>query len=410
MTEFVWGAATDVGRIRRANQDRHLVEDGMFVVADGMGGHSGGEIASEVTIDALRDAGVISTLDELIDRVQAANEAVVSRARREPALRGMGTTVSLLADLVRAGPHRLGIANVGDSRLYRLTDDGLYQHTVDHSLVEALVRDGRLSRAEAANHPQRNIVTRAIGIDEKVLVDAWELVPVTGDRYVICSDGLFGEIGAPEISEVLGTVADPQEAAEDLVSRACAAGGRDNVTVVVVDIVRADSVDDVPDDRVTDTRKALPDGILEGHHISDPPAADADGPNPGDPNADDPNPDDPSPDDIVLPPVAKVFTWRLAAFVVAVLMVLVALVGSLAVYARSAYYVGVEGQEIVIYQGRPGGVLWFDATLEERSGLLVDALEPHDAELVVDGLEFDNLEDAEAHVEDLRERLSPKTP
>jgi protein phosphatase len=400
MTEFVWGAATDVGRVRRANQDHHLVEDGMFVVADGMGGHSGGEIASEVTVDSLREAGVISTLDELIDGVQEANAAVVARARREPALRGMGTTVSLLADLVRAGPHRLGIANVGDSRVYRVTDDGLHQHTVDHSLVEALVRDGRLSRAEAANHPQRNIVTRALGIDEKVLVDAWELVPVTGDRYVICSDGLFGEIGAPEISEVLSTVEDPQQAAEDLVSRACAAGGRDNVTVVVVDIARADSVDDVPDDRVSDTRKALPDGIFEGHHISDPPAAEAD----------EANLDDPNPDDIVLPPIGKVLTWRLAAFVVAVLMVLVALVGSLAVYARSTYYVGVDGQEIVIYQGRPGGVLWFDATLEERSGLLVDALEPHDAELVLDGLEFDNLEDAEAHIEDLREQLSPETP
>ncbi len=405
MTEFVWGAATDVGRVRRANQDRHLVEDGMFVVADGMGGHSGGEIASEVTVDSLRGSGVISTLDELIDRVQEANAAVVARARREPALRGMGTTVSLLAELVRAGPHRLGIANVGDSRLYRLTADGLHQHTVDHSLVEALVRDGRLSRAEAANHPQRNIVTRALGIDEKVLVDAWELVPVAGDRYVICSDGLFGEIGAPEICEVLSTVEDPQSAAEDLVSRACAAGGRDNVTVVVVDIAQADSVDDVPDDRVTDTRKALPDGIFEGHHVADPPAADAD-----DANPDYPNPDDPNPDDIVLPPVGKVFTWRLAAFVVAVLMVLVALVGSLAVYARSTYYVGVEGQEIVIYQGRPGGVLWFDATLETRSGLLVGALEPHDAELVLDGLEFDNLEDAEAHIEDLREQLSPETP
>ena len=324
MTEFGWGAATDVGRIRKANQDHHLIEDGMFVVADGMGGHSGGEIASEVTVDALRDVGVISTLDELIDRVQDANAKVVARARQEPALRGMGTTVCLLADLVRAGPHRLGIANVGDSRLYRLVDGGLHQHTVDHSLVEALVRDGRLSRAEAASHPQRNIVTRAVGIDEKVLVDAWELVPVTGDRYIICSDGLFGEIGAPEISEVLETVADPQVAAEDLVSRACAAGGRDNVTVVIVDITRADSVDDVPDDRVTDTRKALPEGILEGHHISDDlPGSDAGS-----------NPDDPNPDDIVLPPVTKVLTWRLGAFVVVVLMVMVTLFGSLWTYAR----------------------------------------------------------------------------
>jgi len=397
MTEFAWGAATDVGRVRRANQDHHLTKDGMFVVADGMGGHSGGEIAAEVTVDALRDIGPISTLDELIDRVQNANAEVVARAREDPVLSGMGTTVSLLADLGRDGLHRLGIANVGDSRLYRLTEDDLHQHTVDHSLVESLVREGRLSRAEAVNHPQRNIVTRALGIDEKVVVDAWELVPVTGDRYVICSDGLYGEIGEKEISEVLRTVVDPQEAAEDLVSRACAAGGRDNVTVVVVDIESADPVDDVPGDRVTDTRKGLPDGILDGRSTTN------DVPDPG-------HGPDPNPDDIVLAPLTKVFTWRRVVFVVVVLMVLVALVGSLAVYARSAYYVGTDGQEIVIYQGRPGGVLWFDATLTERSGLLVGALEARDVELVVDGLEFDDLKDAEAHVEVLREQLSPETP
>ncbi|MDC0359581.1 protein phosphatase 2C domain-containing protein, partial [Acidimicrobiales bacterium] len=172
MTEFAWGAATDVGRVRQANQDHHLTKDGMFVVADGMGGHSGGEIAAEVTVDALRDIGPISTLDELIDRVQNANAEVVARAREDPVLRGMGTTVSLLADLVRDDLHHLGIANVGDSRVYRLTESDLHQHTVDHSLVESLVRDGRLSRAEAVNHPQRNIITRALGIDEKVLVDA----------------------------------------------------------------------------------------------------------------------------------------------------------------------------------------------------------------------------------------------
>lgn len=402
MTEFAWGSATDVGRVRRANQDHHLIEDGMFVVADGMGGHSGGEIASEVTVDALRDLGEISTLDELIGRVQDANSKVVERAAEEPALRGMGTTVSLLTGLVGGGAHRLGVANVGDSRLYRVTGDGLHQHTVDHSLVESFVREGRLSRAEAANHPQRNIVTRALGIDDKVLVDAWELVPVAGDRYVLCSDGLFGEIGEPEIYEVLSTVSNPQEAAEDLVSRACAAGGRDNVTVVIVDIESADSVDEVPDDRVIDTRKALPGVALDGQTVP------GDLSDTGDDS--DSNPDDPNLDEIVLKPVIRVLTWRLVAAVIVVAMVLVALLGSLAVYARSAYYVGIDGQEIVIYQGRPGGVLWFDATLAERSGLLVDALDSSDAELVIDGLEFDDLKDAEAHIEVLREQLSSDTP
>ncbi|MEM8709123.1 MAG: PP2C family serine/threonine-protein phosphatase, partial [Actinomycetota bacterium] len=257
MTAFAYGAATDVGRVRSSNQDRFFVGDSVFVVADGMGGHSGGEIASEIAVTVLEDADTVGTIDDLIGRVQEANSGIVDRAKEQPELKGMGTTVTMLADIKRAGPNRLGVANVGDSRLYRVTDSGLHQHTEDHSLVEALVRDGRLTRAEAAVHPQRNIVTRALGIDEKVLVDAWELIPVVGDRYVLCSDGLFGEI-----HEVLQFTSSPQDAADELVKRARDAGGRDNITVVVVDVVEADTFDDMPDDRVTDVRKALPDGVL----------------------------------------------------------------------------------------------------------------------------------------------------
>ncbi len=396
MTTFAVGAATDVGRVRRNNQDHYLVSDPVFVLADGMGGHSGGEIASEIAVTTMAKAEHVASIDELIGWVQEANEQIVARTHTEPALRGMGTTVCALVGLSNAGPHRIGIANVGDSRLYRLTEEGLHQHTEDHSLVEALVRDGRLTRAEAANHPQRNIVTRALGIDEKVLVDAWELVPITGDRYVLCSDGLFGEIGTQEIHEVLASTDSPQAAADDLVSRACAAGGRDNVTVVIVDIAEADSVDDPPEDRVTDTRKALPDGVL---HIERPTAAD-------DPIIE----GDPHPDEIRVGTPVPFLTWRLAAFITAVVVVLAVLFTSITIYARSAYFVGVEGENVVIYKGRPGGVLWFDPTLEADVGISVAELDPGDLEAVSDGQEFDSLDEARRYATELTKRAGSADP
>jgi len=248
--------------VRDSNQDRLLVDDPVFAVADGMGGHSGGEIAAAIAVDVLAPTQAVATIDDLIERVQDANLEIVERARREPGLRGMGTTVCILTDLGGDGPDRLGVANVGDSRLYRVTDAGLYRHTEDHSLVESLIREGRLTREEARVHPQRNIVTRALGIDERVLVDAWELVPVAGDRYLLCSDGLFGEVSAADIHDVLTGTESAQAAADRLVEHACVAGGRDNVTVVIVDIVEADPADHVPADRVAAVRRALPEGVL----------------------------------------------------------------------------------------------------------------------------------------------------
>ncbi|MGB1504987.1 MAG: protein phosphatase 2C domain-containing protein [Acidimicrobiales bacterium] len=257
MTVFAVGASTHAGKVRPTNQDNLLANDPMFVVADGMGGHRGGETASAIVADALAAAATVATVDDLIEEVQKANSQIVDRGELERELRGMGTTVTVLTDLHGPGPDRLGVANVGDSRLYRVTDGVLCQHTTDHSLVESLVRDGRLTRAEAAVHPQRNIITRALGIDERVLVDAWELVPVKGDRYLLCSDGLFNEVDEDEICGVLTSFGSAQEAADELVDRAVGAGGRDNISVVVVDIVDAEIGDAPPSDRVTATHLAL---------------------------------------------------------------------------------------------------------------------------------------------------------
>ncbi len=395
MTTFAFGAATDVGRVRHSNQDHFLVTDPMFVVADGMGGHNGGEIAAEIAVETLAAAQDLPSIDALIEWVQKANSEIVTRARVAPDLRGMGTTVCVLVGLTAAGPHRLGVANVGDSRLYRLTAEGLNQHTEDHSLVEALVRDGRLTKAEAANHPQRNIVTRALGIDEKVLVDAWELVPVQGDRYLLCSDGLFGEIGPTEIHGVLTELASPQDAADDLVARACAAGGRDNVTVVVVDVVAADSVDEPPADRVSAVRKALPDGVLNPE--SPEPSAGS-------------VPDDPHPDEIIVAAPTAVFTWRLIAFVSAVVVVLAILITSITVYARSNYFIEVEGDSVVIYQGRSGGVLWFDPTVEDRIEFDPALIDGGALAALTEDLGFDALDEAEAFADDLLEQADSAAP
>lgn len=237
MTRFRWGLATDVGRVRSVNQDNALAIEGLFAVADGMGGHLGGEVASEVAVQVLRDRAPILTSVDLIEAVHAANVAILERALADPTLRGMGTTLCVLALVEADGEERLAIANVGDSRIYVFANGELEQMTDDHSLVAALVREGRITEEEAEGHPQRNILTRALGMDSDVTVDAWEVVPLVGERWLLCSDGLFNEVSVDQMGAVLRRLADPQEAAAELVRLANDGGGRDNITVLVVDIV-----------------------------------------------------------------------------------------------------------------------------------------------------------------------------
>ena len=395
MIHFAAGASSDVGQVRQANQDQAHIGDRIFAVADGMGGHTGGEVAAEVAVAELALVQQLDSLDDLVSAVHQANDRVVERSRDDPALRGMGTTLTVLGALGTALDPRLGVANVGDSRLYLFRDDELVQLTEDHSLVEALVRDGRLTRDEAAAHPQRNILTRALGIDDKVLVDAWELMAVEGDRYVICSDGLFNEVAADRIVELLDDNHEPTDAAAALVDEANGSGGRDNITVVVVDIVEAPPVEEPPDDRIVVARKAVPDATLR----VEPPAA-------GDEAV---PPADPHPDEL---PVDRthgsggVITWRLAVFIVAVLLVAGVLLTTLVVYARGGWYVGTEGEEVVIYRGREGGMLWFDPTVEEYVGITVDDLSESEFDVVTDGVSFDSLDDAR----DFAEGLTPSEP
>jgi serine/threonine protein phosphatase PrpC len=247
------GAASAVGRVRAINQDDFGAGDDLFVLADGMGGHRGGEVASAEAV-----AGVLGSFDErtragLARAVDRANQAVFGRAAGDVDLFGMGTTLCALALARSEGGDVLAVANVGDSRVYRYGDGRLTQVSDDHSLVADLVRAGDLTEEEAARHPQRNILTRALGIESALSVDTWELPIQADDRYLLCSDGLFNEIDDDRIAALLAGHDNPELTAATLVRAAVEAGGHDNVTALVVDIDAAPSAQEpwsLPDAKV----------------------------------------------------------------------------------------------------------------------------------------------------------------
>lgn len=241
MAALAWGAATDAGRVRDTNEDSYVAEPMVFVVADGMGGHQAGEVASELAATTLKDrlSGGAPSADVVVAAVVEANAHIFQTAHTNAAQRGMGTTLTAIAVMPQADgrPEQLAIVNVGDSRCYLQRGGMLVRATIDHSYVQELIATGHITEAEARNHPRRNIVTRALGIEPTVRVDSWVLPTVRGDRFVLCSDGLVDEVEDDDILRVLSLHAEPQEAARALVAAAVAAGGRDNVTVVVVDVV-----------------------------------------------------------------------------------------------------------------------------------------------------------------------------
>jgi protein phosphatase len=226
------GVETHVGQVRRSNEDSHLIAPPLFVVADGMGGANAGEVASALAVEAL---GRTETRpgwdaeDALKRSIGEANRRIHERARHDPNAAGMGTT--LTAALVNDG--RIAFGHVGDSRAYLLRDGVLQQLSDDHSLVGELVRRGALSEEEAARHPQRSIITRALGADDDVQVDTWSVEAREGDVVLLCSDGLSGMVGTDEMQRILQSGASLPQVAHELVVAANAAGGDDNVTAVV---------------------------------------------------------------------------------------------------------------------------------------------------------------------------------
>ena len=326
-----WGATTDVGMVRQQNEDAFFAEENLYIVADGMGGHNAGEVASELAVTTVR-AGAkngIRTMDQFREVVQQANTAIYTASLDDSTQSGMGTTLTALAVVPGEQPLVL-VANVGDSRTYLFRNGALSRVSVDHSYVQELVNEGIITPEEARVHPRRNIVTRAMGIERFVMVDVFSQTVRTGDRLVLCSDGLVDEVSDADITTVLTQHSDPQDTAEALVMVANANGGRDNTTVIVVDIL--DDISEPVDLPEPDATESTP--VVS-------PAA----------------PDRP-----------KRFKVGVALFWSVLLALVISTVTIIGVYARSGYFIGFDSNEnVAVYRGRPGGVLWFNPTVDTQT-------------------------------------------
>jgi serine/threonine protein phosphatase PrpC len=348
---------TDTGRQRRGNEDSSLAHPPVFVVADGMGGAQAGEVASQIAVEAfaqgLPDDGTPE--ERLAVRVQEANRRIYEVSRAEHERAGMGTT--LTAALLDDG--HVAIAHVGDSRAYLFRDGALQRLTKDHSLVGELVRQGKLTEEQAEEHPQRSIITRALGPEPTVDVDTWTYAVRADDVLLLCSDGLTSMVSEELIAEILGTTDPLDHKADQLIAEANAAGGRDNITVVLC------RLEDVSGDAPVDAATIVAEAAVE-------PAADADTEVP---------PVAPAPDlreptatqrtrSAVRVPLARTqgrparaaangapherkYVKRVAALL-ATLIVLVLILGAGYLATRELYFIGTNNQGIVtIYRGLP---------------------------------------------------------
>ncbi len=423
-------SASLVGQVRSANEDAVLAVEGLAAVADGMGGHRAGEVASADTIEALRSIEGSRSLDDLVRAVHLANRQVSERAERDPELAGMGTTVVVVGLVRRDGIDELAVLNVGDSRVYLHADGELHQLTEDHSLVESLVREGRLSTEEAVNHPQKNVLTRALGVEPLVVVDAWLLRPCDGDRLLLCSDGLTNELDDARISEILAEGDPPEVAARRLAAEADAAGGRDNITTVVADIldsgrppaplgerfrrITTPAVDlsEESSGPHTETVMAVISEPREGEEPPSPPPEPGAIPAPlsGDAEiaalAGTGSGDSVEAEQLAIAQaeaeaaLARANRWRTVAFVLAIFGVIALAVGAIAFTARRGWYVAAdEAGTVTLYRGTP--VLWLEPTEVEASELVVADMTPADRRRVEGGNSFSSEEEARQMIANL---------
>lgn len=331
MLTLAIGAATDTGNLRGQNEDAHIAEHNLFAVADGMGGHNAGEVASAMAIEHLRGVAVggVASAEAFAQAIRDLNSAIYASATSTTDQRGMGTTLAAAAVLSPADnanqePH-IVIANVGDSRTYLLRSGELRQLSVDHSYVQELVTEGLLTADEARAHPRRNIVTRALGIDAQVSVDTWTLPMFDGDRFMLCSDGLVDEVPLDEMSELMREHSAPQHIAQRLVTAAKRHGGRDNITVIVVDV---------------SINAAAPEVVAD-------------------------------PD--IAPAIASESTMSINKRILAFVVVAVLCIGGFVAirHQRSGYFVAFTNSSssatIALFKGQPDGLLWIKPTVVEVS-------------------------------------------
>lgn len=436
MISLSWGAASDVGRIRKNNQDSYIADGNVFAVADGMGGHVGGEIASKLAIDVFTEVfsnDIPSDLD-IVEVVQSANAAILSRVAKEPSLAGMGTTLCLLSVDNDDEKYPLNLVNVGDSRGYLYRDKELYQLTDDHTLISEMVKSGEISRDEAVVHRARHILTRALGVDEELEIDHWKIEPKTGDVFLLCSDGLTNELTDPEIAQILGDDASAQQKAESLVSGAVQAGGSDNVTCVVVRVDSASEpllsstgtrIVELPSQRklrerlenashsvgadVSDRERYISDNLLKKEHearvrqekITQAKVQEqkekarrileSDLESKLTSSSVKVNPLITSSTrttelSSIPMPLPKRATekkhrfgsiFRVFIFLVILLVVIGFGISAIGLYANHSYFVGTDGQAIAIYQGRPGGLLWYNPKVYKKTTLTTSQVLPY---------------------------------
>ena len=379
-------ARTDTGRARSANEDSYWVRSPLFVLADGMGGAQAGEVASQTAVDVFSAEGGLpdgpGTYEErLAALVARANVQVYAQAQSDEQFAGMGTTLTV----AYLGEDDLAIAHVGDSRFYVLRDGELTQLTDDHSLVGELVRRGQISAEEAEDHPQRSIITRALGIESEVVVDHFSWPVRDGDVFLLCSDGLTGMVPDARVAQIIGASPNLSTAAAQLVAAANEAGGRDNITVILFQVeevtpgagavVSQETMAGAAAPRTEDVRAAAAATQTapraERPAIVDPAAVSSTGVQPRAPRP----PRGPN----GAAPVKRRRRWSgvVKGFaVVAVLLILIASGGWIA--TRSVYFVGTDADGFVtLYSGLPyelPGIDLFSA--EFTSGVPAQELSP----------------------------------
>jgi serine/threonine protein phosphatase PrpC len=370
--KVVTAGVTDVGRVRDGNEDGFLDQSdrlGLVAVADGMGGHRAGEVASATALEALRAA--VASGEPLRDAIEGANDAVLEKSVSNQEFHGMGTT--LTAGMLGSDGH-LVVGHVGDSRAYLVRAGELSQITDDHSLVEEMVRSGELTPEQAEVHPRRSVITRALGIDAEVEVDEYPIELQNGDRILFCSDGLTTMVRPDEIASILSRETDLRRAVQLLVDAANAAGGEDNITAVIIEAV------ETPDDEV-----AAP-AVLDDDTSDIPP---------------------------VKPRRRRGRTlFRVLVWVLPVLLVLAIAFVAVGWYARNTYFVGVNRGRVTVFQGVKGGLLAWDPTIERRTTIAsndpgLTAAQRQDLE---DGKKFSSRDGADAYVARLRQGIEERTP
>jgi protein phosphatase len=399
-----YAARSDVGLGRYTNnQDSGYAGPHLIAVCDGMGGHAGGDVASSIALGRLVDLDGDTyggeALRRLADALREANAEIARRAADDPQLAGMGTTATVLMRYDR----KLALAHIGDSRGYLLRDGELMRLTRDHTFVQSLVDEGRISPDEAEQHPQRNIVTRVLSGNPDDEPDVSAREARVGDRYLLCSDGLTGVVSEATIAETLGGEDDPAAVADALISMALRGGAPDNVTVVVAQVV------DSGDARATTVPEVVGSAAVHGTVPSAAPATTPAAKAAALARAQEPRTEDADDAGHVVGPPASARRWivRTLATVV-VLAVLAAGAYAAWTWSQQQYFVGAAGSDVAIYQGLPQDIGPVSMSrVYENQHLALARLPEYSQQQVRSTIIADDLADARAKVGELRSQAVP---